>query len=352
MNNMETEIIKSLSDSVEDIHPSDNIKGKIFSGLEKRSILKNKNHGLKIKFATAVLVVVVLTFISNLSGNNVLGKINKLGTSIEEFLNHKDNSLQDYKTIINKSVTNNGITAQLNEFMIDEDEIIISSTFNSSKVELSARASVGPQIYINGKDIMVDGFVGSSEVNPINFSTLSFFNKVMPKDNKFMKLTGDIHVKVVYDRIRTENKTISGNWVFEFTTNKDKLSETIKKIPINKSFTVNPGPKITVSDLSVSPVGMKLKYTISDSLNYIINFILSDEKGNQIPSISGAGGSYSEANPEANGVWNYDIIDKSITKLKITPVLKAIKKTKSGSHEETVDYTKVLEENSFEINIK
>jgi len=236
--------------------------------------------------------------------------------------------------------------------MIDGEQIIVSSTFNTNKIKLEYSTDVQPQIYINGKDIMEHGGGSTSEAKVVDNSTFSFLNEISPQNNEFINLTGDIHIKIVYDKIQTQNQVLKGKWIFEFTTNKDKIPVDTKTIPINRNFITDKGLKITIKDLRISPIATKLDYAISDSLNYVIDFNLQDESGKEIPFVSGNGGSYSQASPGSQGVYCYDILSGNITKLKITPVLKAMKQPKEGSHEETVDYKRVLVEETFEIKVK
>lgn len=57
-------------------------------------------------------------------GNSVLTSINFIRSSIEEFFNYKSNLLGEYKTVVNKEVTRNGVTVKLNKVLLDEDQIL------------------------------------------------------------------------------------------------------------------------------------------------------------------------------------------------------------------------------------
>ncbi|WP_027625942.1 DUF4179 domain-containing protein [Clostridium lundense] len=186
--------------------------------------LKDKNFNKKRKIAVGVAVFLGITFMSPFVRKNVLANIKLLGISIEEFIQNKSSTLKDYKTVIEKDVKQNDVSIKLNEFILDGNQVVISSTINSDKVKWKESAVVlSPQIYINDKNIMAAGGGGSSKQKKIDDSTCSFRNFLILNDKDLANLKGNLHVKIVYDTIFNGRDELKGNWAFEFNYNKDNM---------------------------------------------------------------------------------------------------------------------------------
>ena len=83
----------------------------------------------KVSREITVAVAVILTVVSMSFGNTrayALSKVNLLGESIASSLGINKN-LEDYNTVINKLVIDNEVTIKLNEVILDENELIIST---------------------------------------------------------------------------------------------------------------------------------------------------------------------------------------------------------------------------------
>ena len=153
----------------------------------------------KVAAATVVLSAALITFM----GNGVSANVNLIRTGIEELFHYSGSSLEDYKTIINKAVIQNGVTVKLNEVILDDDQILISSTFSSDKVKWDPSAFVETEVYVNGKDIMYNGGAGGSLAKVITNSTASVVSSIAPSNTELLALTGNLHIKVVYNKIHT-----------------------------------------------------------------------------------------------------------------------------------------------------
>ncbi|HEY5560590.1 MAG TPA: DUF4179 domain-containing protein [Clostridiaceae bacterium] len=339
----------------------DDYKDYELNDIEKKQIKKkirvrinNKKVKGNRKMPAIAVVIFGLIFVCVFMSRNVLANVNIFGTSIEEFFHLKTNTLQNYKTVINKAVTDNGVTVKLNEFMMDETGIMIDSTFSkyTNNWSWATSSSLEPQVFINGKNILESGYGSGTSAIVIDSSTCSFLNDISPSDKKYLNLAGDFNVRIVFDKVNNGDRVINGNWVFEFTSNKDKISEITRRLPINKSFTTDEGVKVTIKDIRFSPLKTELDYYTSDALHFDIQFKLEDENMKEYACNSGFGNSYSEENPETIGYYGYDIIDDKIDKIKITPILKAMVMPKDGDHEIRVGYTKVLDAQAIEVNTR
>ena len=59
-----------------------------------------------------------------------LADIPIIGNALEKFVYSQEGSLSDYKTVIGDSVKDNGVKVTLNEIILDEGQLLISSTFH------------------------------------------------------------------------------------------------------------------------------------------------------------------------------------------------------------------------------
>jgi hypothetical protein len=315
------------------------------SELEKKQMKTNFKTSVKTfkrhkKSKTAIIAAIILTvaiFGVSLIDSNVYANI--FGISIEQFFGYKTGLLQDYKTAVEQTVTNQGVAATLNEFVLDNSQVLITTTFNSDKVKWNGQASmVMPSaIYINGKDILANSWTGVSKAEQIDDSTYSFLNSV---NFDSTKLKGNIHIKIVFNKL----ENVKGNWTFEFTSNRDNLTQNTKVIPINKIVTLDNGLTGTIDALTLSSMSTSLNFKIpTTNGKYGLAFIVRDQDGKEIQMISGS-------QSVDKGTWIYNGLDKTTTKLTITPISQTYNTPKTSGEETTS--RKVLDDQTFEVRIK
>jgi hypothetical protein len=313
---------------------------------------KSKKKWYPSKIAAAVIVLLILTGFGSGLGGKVLASINLIGTTIEEFISYKFNSLEDYKTVIDKAITENDVTVKLNEIMLDDNQIIISSTFNSSKVNWDDARDANIRVFVNGKDVLEEGGGGSTRIKRINESSCSFLHSV---DLNSMKPQGDIRVKVVYDDIILKNnKKIEGPWSFKFTANCSKLAEEVKTIPINKKITLDEGQEVIIENIRISPIGATIYYSMSYETErqtaYYLDFIIKDKKGKELKFNSGTLKSDTSELTFTKAFIRYAIPDEGETMLYVTTHLKAYD-IPANNGEQRIKYDKLLEDETFEIMV-
>lgn len=303
--------------------------------MRKRVKRKIRSRNEKILNKVAVIALLAAGLYFGFHSNILaLADIPIIGSVIEDYVK-SNKSLEDYKTIIGKTITDEGISVKLNEVLLDDNRIVLSSTFSSDKVNWENVLHPFPRVYINGKEV-IEG--GGGLTKKIDDSTYTFFSSI---DTNKMELKGDLNIKVVFYDIRVKNgDTLSGKWSFYFSANKDKLIAEVKTIPINRKLTLDSGQEITIESIRVSPVSTTLNYTMHNGEKYDTHFIVKDQDGKELQPSSGQ--TMSEHN-----FFRYETLDKSITKLKITPYL-----TSGYEGEKKTDYHKVLEDEAFEIDIK
>ncbi|WP_322392395.1 DUF4179 domain-containing protein, partial [Clostridium perfringens] len=129
--------------------------------------------------------------------------------------------LEDYKTVVNSSVSKNGITIQLNEVILDKDEIIISTTVKSD-TSLGAVGEISPfgSVYINNEKISSASGGGSKQID--EYTTEAVLSYQLDKNLP----NGDLNIEIKYTDalIIGAGKEIEGPWTFKFKANGDTLA--------------------------------------------------------------------------------------------------------------------------------
>ena len=89
--------------------------------------IKRKNVMLRV-----AAVILGFSLLGGVFQNQVSAEVRLAIMKIEDYLG-LDRSLDDYKSIVEKTISKNGITMQLNEVILDNDEVIVSYTVMSQE---------------------------------------------------------------------------------------------------------------------------------------------------------------------------------------------------------------------------
>ncbi len=271
-----------------------------------------------------------------------LADIPLIGSVIEEYVNNeedvnnKEAPLDDYKTVVGQTVTDNGIKVRLNEVLLDEGRLVISSTFQSNEIKLDNIFLPFPDVYINGKE--VNGGGGGGREKKQNDSTYTFFTAV---NLGTVNTRGDLDIEIVYRNISMHNKqSVKGTWRFAFTTSGDKLLPETKEIPINQSFALENGQQIKVQNLKVTPISTKLNYQMMNGTQFDVLFRIEDQNGKEVKRVSGH-------TLAENSHIRFETLNDYVGTLKITPYV-----ISGEEGEKKTDDYKVLHDRVIEVEVK
>ena len=310
----------------------------ILQGVRKQTL--GAGHRKRRGYVAAAVIIMCAMLFSAFMGEAVLAGMEILGARIEDIIRFSSGSPEDYKTVVGKEVTQNDITVLLNEVLLDDNQLIISSTFISEEIEWDERVCAFPEVFINGRDVMEKGGGGGTLVKKLNASACNQFAFVNT-NNIDQGLEGDLRIKVVFDRIRIDQgKEIKGKWSFEFTTNKDALAARTKTVPIGRRLTLDSGQEITIDNLRISPVSTTLHYTMTGGNTYDMHFIVTDQNGQELPVNSGQ-------TMTEHSFFRYSVLEEGITRLHITPYL-----ISGYEGDKKTDFKKILKEEAFMVDIK
>lgn len=308
-----------------------------FNHIEKRKIKKNFKNSIKNKHiykkaaSIAAVAVLCIGLLSTNFGSYAYAGINSFFYDMASVLGIEKN-LDEYKTIVNQSITKKGITVQLNEVILNDDELVVSATTTANEKLEEGWIMLSHNVYINGKNVSFGAGGSAQQLDEYTMQEV-MFNDIKGDFN------GDLNVKVVfYDPIINE-KTIKGRWVFEFKTNGDELAIDTKEIPLDNNFALENEQKITLEKYTSNNLGQKIYFT-SDTKGTDYDMILKgyDDFKNEVTF-------YMSKNEGYNGVFKLETIDgnlnENVKTLSLTPyAVKFPEKSGRMSH----DFKKVGEE--------
>lgn len=244
-------------------------------------------------------------------------------------------NLDDYKTLINSSITKNGVTIQLNEVIIDNNEVIVSSTIKSDfKLDEGGIYPFG-YLYVNGK--LASGAGGSGRaIDDYTFESVTIYrlDEELP--------LGTLDIKLKHKYMLNGAKEIKGPWNFEFTASGEQLSIDTIENNINYDFILNNNQKITLNKYTINGVGQKIYYSIENKTeNYQLELRGLDDLGNEVTF-------YQSYENNENGLLKpYPQISDKAKILTLTPYAVPFPKE---SGEANKDYKKVGEQFTININ--
>ncbi|MGG7098799.1 DUF4179 domain-containing protein [Clostridium sardiniense] len=246
-----------------------------------RKSIKNKKSIKKLPIAIAISLLLTTALVTTNLGSEILVSATIATSNISSYLGLNKN-LDKYSTIINKYISKNGVTISLNDVILNNNELIVSSTIQSSKGDATNEGfHEYSKIFINGKRIK-SGSTGSSKA--IDTSTMaSITNYILPD----IDLSKEIDIKIIYSDVLVGNKPIYGPWIFEFKANGSDLSKDTKRIALNNSFSLDNGNEVTLNEFTSNSMGQEIFYTIknnnsTDKNVYDIKLVGTDNLNNPI----------------------------------------------------------------------
>lgn len=260
-----------------------------FNDIEKRKIKKNfrksinngKSHKKRNIAAAALVLALTIGIVGTNSEAFAIRVNNIIGIDIGSFLGIQKN-IDEYKTVVNKSITNNGITVKLNEVVLNGNELIVSYNVTSDKKLGEAESWDGfNAIYVNGKKLNTGA--GGSAKNIDDYTTQS----VMNYDLGTTDLSGDLDIKIACSSIGLMGSKFEkkGAWSFEFKTNGNQLKIDTKELALNKKITLENGTQIALTRYTSNALGQKIYASVSNfKIKPAYNVVLkgTDNLGNKV----------------------------------------------------------------------
>ena len=214
--------------------------------------------GIKRRNVMLRVAAVILGFslLGGIFENQVSAGVKLAIMKIEDYLG-EDRNLDDYKSIIEKTISKNGITIQLNEVILDSDEVIVSYTVMSQEdLDEDKDIVTSGDVYINGKKLS-NGSTGGSVKGENNTREVVLCHDIYEKIDE-----GELDVSIKFDEVYIGGNKITGPWEFNFKSSIDELNKSVECKELNKTFTLDNGEKITFTEYRKNDVGEKIYYSI------------------------------------------------------------------------------------------
>ena len=285
---MEKDIYKMLNEAnmnIEDYKKEDfnELEKKRLKNKFRKSINKKRLNKGSIAAAAAVVCMISIGLFGTDAGAQVLAKVSE---SIASSIGVEKN-LDSYNTVVNKCITDNGITIQLNEVILDESQkqLIISDTISSQKALKEYESyDADKTVYINNKKVKFEGSIGSSgNLDDYSSQSVIEYDLTALKD---VDLTGELDIKIVYSKVTVNYENPQrGKWVFEFKSNGDALKIDTKEIKLNNSFTLENGEKIILEKYTSNALGHNIMCKVENSNkneSYDVMLKGTDDLGNNV----------------------------------------------------------------------
>jgi hypothetical protein len=292
----------------------------------RKSISKKKTHKRNVIAAGVALVLIATLFGTNVGAQALTKALQIAGVEeIGKFMGIQKN-LDDYKTVINKAITNNGVTVQLNEVILDGNELTISynvtydkklsEIYDEKENEVDKGWHGFNGISINGKELNTGSGGGSRSIDDYTIQS------VLTYDLGSIDLSGDLDIKLSCSPVKGSKE--SDEWGFEFKTNGDKLKIDTKEIVINKKVTLENGTEYTLEKYTDNSMGQKIYASISNfNMNKMGTLCLkgTDDLGNKVVF-------YASHSNEEKALFKIENIDGNLNekaaKLNLTPYAEEI----------------------------
>ncbi|WP_312891159.1 DUF4179 domain-containing protein [Clostridium thailandense] len=240
-----------------------------------------KTYKRNIALAAAVVLVITAGIVGSNAEVYATRVSNIIGRDIGSLLGIEKN-LDEYKTVVNKTVTDKGITMKLNEVILDGNELTVSYDVSSNE-KLKEYSSWMPfnTIYLNGKK--ASNAAGGSARNIDEYTTEEVMTYTLDK----VDLSGDLNVKILCDTIRLGDIEKKGLWSFEFKTNGNQLKTDTKEMTLNNKFMLENGKEYTLTKYIDNALSQKI-YASAQETNlktksaYAIELRGTDDLGNKV----------------------------------------------------------------------
>lgn len=320
------------------------IENGVKNGLEKKSKNKFKLGENIIKVASISIVSIgLLGYMRH--GSTVFANFEWLIYDISSFLGiEKD--LEDYKTVVNRSITKDGLTITLNEVILDGDNLIVSTIYQAENdMANHGMINSNTDIYINGKR---RGYGSSGASGLVDSRTVE---AVIHNDIE-ETVEGNVDIKLVYSDIiyYTEDdkeKKVNDKFVFEFKSNGDELRIKTDSVKLNKKYELGTDETIVLNEYTSNDLGQKIIFSRDihnrKFVNYDLKLVGKDNLGNDVQF-------FVHKARENYGVFEFDNLDGNMDEnaKSLTLSLYSAKQSNESGQSNT-DYEKLGDEFIIEL---
>lgn len=237
----------------------------------KNKLRKNKK--TKKWFGVAVAFMLIVSITVPL-GKTSLANTPFIAGVIEKYIDKQQPlDYSSYKTAIGKTAENKYGKLTLNEVLVDDNKLLISSTFEPAKsVKFDYQTYLIPQVQINGRDFSNIKDAQSIEVND---SMFTIYGGVELSE---MPQTDDLQIEITYNTFNRDT-VIGQPWIFDIEVSQAQLMKEKRTFDLNETIALYDGNKLTVNKVVSTPISTTIYYDVTQSANEDIYFKIESESG-------------------------------------------------------------------------
>lgn len=222
----------------------------------KSGINKNTGKGRTGKrvAVAGIMAAVVLTGLAAGPFSYVTkAAVKAISYDIASFLGIKKD-LEPYKTVVGQSVKIDGLELTLNEVILDEDVILISTTKKyDEKTSIENDRLLTEFVYVNGH-MIIDGASGG--VTQVDDYTMVGVTECNVSD---VNLQEQMDFEIQFVDWENEKNV----WKFEFSASGEELVGNTNTVELNQSFMLEDGTEVNLYKLTDNAVGQRIYFTTS-----------------------------------------------------------------------------------------
>ncbi|QHI72824.1 DUF4179 domain-containing protein [Aminipila terrae] len=276
LNDVETDIDSYCPQDLTDIE-----KTKLKEQIKKRIGKPEKNGKRKRYAAVAACVAVCVIALGTLNFSDlVYASAKSIAWQISNFLGIEKN-LQDYTTVVGTSKTDKGYTIKLNEIILDENQLVVSSSVQSKQKLSEGGVIASADVYVNGKRVSVAAGGSSRALDDYTEESL------LDYELEDIDTSSRLDIELVYTDILQGSKVTNGKWAFHFEADGSKLAEATVHKDLNNSFTLPDGSKLVLTEYTSNDLGQKIYFKVENweyekNPMYDLELEGKDDQGNKI----------------------------------------------------------------------
>jgi|GEM_PF-2975456 len=239
----------------------------------------------------------------------LLAKLPGFGQLMEAYLHVPETVLHEFKTTVGETVTDEGVSIRLDEVLLDDGRLVVTTTAASESLALAPKPLWPDAIYIDGEQIYTPGGGGDFYETPEGA-----MSSITTLDLGTYEPRGELELTVVYRRLSAADGTaIHGEWAFTIASSAEQLAAATTTVPIGHRIELGDG-LFEIDSLTLTPLSVKVNYRHLGGSTYDIRFEVADQDGQPLQILGGT--SMAE-----HSHHRYALPDASATRLVFTPLL-------------------------------
>lgn len=237
----------------------------------KKSVFRKEKSGQRwMRYVAAAACVCVLGTAVSPAGKSVYAKVSAAVYSLSKMLGiQKD--LSPYQVVVGETVEKNGISATLNEVLLDDETLMISYVVQSEEVMEMEGASY-PDVNVAIDGVRTSAAVGGGMEQIDEHSMVICADVEMPGVNPEKQMDMEMEFYFGEEKLGTIAFSVSGA---------ELLTDT-RRVELNKTFRLPDGTEITLEKYTTSNVNQKIYFTTSTGkCEYNLKLVGTDDLGNE-----------------------------------------------------------------------